>query len=291
MSINWNDIRVQIDWGERVRCEPWWRLGRRGPEAPEIIRKFTIWYVWAGRGRVELAQGTVPLHAGMCLWMRPGGSYRVEQDQQDRLGVTTVHFDLLDSRGRPLEHLDGLPPEVHYLTDPALVDSVLHRVVELVGGWSEARKTVTARERNAATLLLSGLLVDLDAQADHTQYSGADLAQRKRAQEFKQIALRIRENSGNVPPIRELAEQAGYSPDHFARLFESVIGLSPQAFVVQVRIDRARRLLTSTDMSMSQIADALGYQDVFYFSRQFKQKTGMPPSEYRRQVFQRQPAS
>jgi AraC family transcriptional regulator of arabinose operon len=289
MPLDWERLQVRIAWGERVRCELWWRLGRRGPDSPEIIRKFTIWHVWAGRGTVEFADhSTAPLHAGICLWMRPGNTYLIEQDRRDRLGVSAVHFDLLTHDGTPQTDPPNLPPEMLDLAESTSIDAMLRRVVELVGGWLENDEEVLTPERRTATMLLTGVLMDLDLRAEQAGYSIGDLAKRRRVQQMLQLASQIRESSGNIPPVRELAERAGYSADHFARLFESVVGLSPQAFAVHVRVDRARQLLVGTDMSMKEIADALGYQDVFFFSRQFKQKTGMPPSEYRRQALLRE---
>jgi AraC-like DNA-binding protein len=51
---------------------------------------------------------------------------------------------------------------------------------------------------------------------------------------------------------------------------------------VQCRMDRARILLQETASSIGQISDELGYQDVGYFSRQFKQRTGRSPLDFRR---------
>jgi AraC-like DNA-binding protein len=52
-------------------------------------------------------------------------------------------------------------------------------------------------------------------------------------------------------------------------------------FIVEARLNRARQLLLESTLSVSQIADELGYEDVFFFSRQFKERTGRTPTEYR----------
>lgn len=282
MAIDWNSVKARILWGERTRCEPSWRLGRRGLDSSTVVSKYSLWFVWAGRGTVQLKHGLVPLRTGICLWMRPSGKYCVEQDLEDRLGVSAVHFDLVDREGRQVVPDDAFPPEVHDLPDVTFTDAVLKRVVELLGHLYEPRSQVGSPDKETATLLLTGLLRDIDARSDQLSYLHQDGASRQRQHEMLRLAALIRENSGSLPSIKELADQAGYTADHFARLFESVVGQSPQAYAVQVRINRARQLLLSTDLSVSEIADALGYQDVFFFSRQFKQKVGVPPSRYRR---------
>jgi len=54
-----------------------------------------------------------------------------------------------------------------------------------------------------------------------------------------------------------------------------------QSYVIRARIERAQHLLLYAGMNVTEVADALGYRDIFFFSRQFKQYTGKSPSEIR----------
>ena len=63
--------------------------------------------------------------------------------------------------------------------------------------------------------------------------------------------------------------------------FVAQLGTSPAQYLIQARIDRAHQLLTETGMSVTQVASALGYTDVPYFSRQYKQRTGTTPRDAR----------
>jgi len=63
-------------------------------------------------------------------------------------------------------------------------------------------------------------------------------------------------------------------------LFEKWVGESPQQFHTRCRIDEARRLLNQDNLSISEIALRVGFHDPRYFSRVFKQVSGMPPSQY-----------
>ncbi|MNP64606.1 HTH-type transcriptional activator Btr [compost metagenome] len=54
-----------------------------------------------------------------------------------------------------------------------------------------------------------------------------------------------------------------------------------QSYVIRARIERAQHLLLYAGMNVTEVADALGYRDIFFFSRQFKQHTGKSPSEIR----------
>jgi AraC-like DNA-binding protein len=92
----------------------------------------------------------------------------------------------------------------------------------------------------------------------------------------------IRLNPGAASSIAQMSREAGYSADHFSRVFFQVSGERPQAFVIRYKIERACTLLLETSMSIGMVADALGFRDIFYFSRQFRAHMGLAPLAYRR---------
>jgi AraC-like DNA-binding protein len=78
-----------------------------------------------------------------------------------------------------------------------------------------------------------------------------------------------------------LAHTLGISYSTFRRSFKRQLGVAPAQFQNAIRINRALDLLAATDQSVSEIADRTGFDTVFYFSRQFKQKTGITPTAFR----------
>lgn len=252
----------------RVRCEPGWHLG---PGWARGLRDFDLWFVWAGRGRMRLEHGEVPLHPGTCIWMRPGRRYEAEQDPADPLGVNYIHFDLLPAgRRTPTE---ATPPfEWLQTRQLELVDSIMRRVIEQAAGPDAEA---------AGVQLFGALLVELvrEQAAGGAGAAGTELHHRD---VILRAAAQMRENPGRVPPVAELARAAGYSVDHFSRLFLEVTGLRPQNYAIRARMARARQLLAESNLTIGMVAEALGFQDIFYFSRQFRQQTGRTPSAYRR---------
>ena len=78
-----------------------------------------------------------------------------------------------------------------------------------------------------------------------------------------------------------LAERSGYCADHFRRCFRASVGMTPQQYMIHLRMEHARRLLSGgVGQSIRQTALLSGYQDPYYFSRAFRRHTGMSPSEY-----------
>jgi AraC family transcriptional regulator len=78
-----------------------------------------------------------------------------------------------------------------------------------------------------------------------------------------------------------LAEIAGLSQYRFAHNFKSAIGLPPHQYVIRARIERAKRILRETDLSILDIACAVGCQSVSRFNSLFKRELGTTPSGYR----------
>ncbi len=80
----------------------------------------------------------------------------------------------------------------------------------------------------------------------------------------------------------KLASELNMSETTFRRRFRGAMGTSPHDHLLQHRLARARQLLGGTDLRITAIARQLGYRDVYFFSRQFRKFTGVPPSVYRR---------
>ncbi len=97
-------------------------------------------------------------------------------------------------------------------------------------------------------------------------------------------AIEYMEEHFAEPDIRvsALARMCGMSERYFLQIFRSYLSSSPKEFLIRLRLNQAKQLLVSENLSVSQIASLCGFSDLFYFSRAFRGKTGMTPSEYRR---------
>lgn len=276
MPIDWTRALARINKVGRVRCEPGWHLA---VDWSSRLEDQDLWFIWAGAGRMELGgRRTIALAPGVCVWMRPGGIYRAEQDPRDRLGVTYLHFDLLAREPSPAGSLGRLPSEVHEVAEIGRVDALLRRVAALV----RPVRPTEELERGAliAEHLLTSLLIELDASPHESGGMPPPAITGRRAR-ILELAERITEDPASITSIASLAEAAACTPDHLSRLFREVLGRSPQEFVIQARIERARQLLLETSLSIGEIAFGLRYDSPFFFARQFKQRVGCTPSQYR----------
>ncbi len=83
--------------------------------------------------------------------------------------------------------------------------------------------------------------------------------------------------------LARLAAQAGLSKFHFDRLFKGATGVSPSRYLINLRMEAARRLLRETKKSVTVVALEVGYSNPSHFAQVFRRETGLSPSNYRRQ--------
>lgn len=89
--------------------------------------------------------------------------------------------------------------------------------------------------------------------------------------------------------VEELAQLGGCSRRHLERLFDASIGQAPKRFYIELRLDRGRNLLSTTELSLLEIAMACGFESVSHFSKNFRRKFGVSPTRLKQTVGMRKP--
>jgi AraC family transcriptional regulator len=92
----------------------------------------------------------------------------------------------------------------------------------------------------------------------------------------------IREHLSEPLSLDTLAQQVGFSPYYFARVFRQAMGASPHQFVLRARLQRAQQLLEQTELTLVQVAAACGFADQSHLTQVFTQQLGCTPRAYRR---------
>jgi AraC-like DNA-binding protein len=105
----------------------------------------------------------------------------------------------------------------------------------------------------------------------------------KRLDKFNDMVKFIEEHSAEPLTVTSVAEKFFVTPSYFAHFFKKKSGKSVIQYLNEVRILKARLLLEQEDIAVSEIALQVGFDDINYFSRKFKQIVGQTPTDYKRE--------
>ena len=95
--------------------------------------------------------------------------------------------------------------------------------------------------------------------------------------------LFMRQHVSQKLTLEQIAGEAGLSPSHFSSVFRAKTERSPMDYLIHLRIQKACQLLDNTHLRIKEIAQHVGYDDSYYFSRIFKKIMSVSPITYRKQ--------
>ncbi len=97
------------------------------------------------------------------------------------------------------------------------------------------------------------------------------------------IRDQIKREYNTDPNVAKLAHKCGMSQSSFRRCWARHFGIPPKRYIIEFRIEKACRYLINSDQTIKDISYAVGFNDPLYFSKAFRQRTGMSPSDFRAQ--------
>lgn len=272
----WN--RLKVKGALTVLCERNWCLDERWCRN---LAHCNLFYIWGGRGQMTLRVGpSVDLRAGVCLWMRPGGQYIARHDPEQPLCVHALHFKPSDDDGNEYLEDAHLPHEVWEVADVRLFSATM---AAMVTWFRESRSGAASMQASLETeRIISGMAGTLIHSLLRSRPSHSESTREPYRSLIEEHIDRIYASPASIVGVKELAREAHLSCDYYSRIFKSIAGEPPRSTIQKARHERACQLMKETSLSLSQIAEEVGYVDVFQFSKLFKQHKNVPPSVWRR---------
>lgn len=151
---------------------------------------------------------------------------------------------------------------------------------EIIALYEEAYKT--AQEEVAfAQQTMAGIVNHLIGKMYSLERNIVLSKDTKHVDMINKARLRIRESLEDTLTIQEIAQELGISYSSFRKLFKEHTGFGPALYQQNLKLQRAKELLSTTDESIKEIAYRLNFESPDYFSAKFKIQTGMKPSDFR----------
>jgi len=240
-----------------------WNKGR-------ILNGYYLVFISKGKGVFESALSlSTEIEAGTCFFLFPGVWHRYKPDPKSGWEEYWIGF-----RGSYPDELmnKGLFSPSQPVVSTGLNDSLLiqiRRILDEVRSGSPGYHQVIS----GITLQILGLVHALCART--SMVDDEDVLAVEKAKFY------FRENLELPLDIKELMRQLPMSYSKFRKLFKEVTGEAPHQYHLNLRLDKARELLSTTNLNVSEVAYNLGFDSVFYFSKLFKNKNGVSPKSYR----------
>lgn len=263
---------------------------RRSPHRPAltaVVQQFyTIWLKKGLKGRLQYGHQTYDFGEGVLGFMAPGQVFAIDAsiDTSELSGwMLVVHPDLLAKYplGKKIAGYGFFSYEVHealHLSaqEESLLDNLLH------GIWAEYERPIDAFSQDVIVSQLDVLLTYAN-RFYHRQFLTRRTAEHDLLSRFEQLLTSYFAQTGEqpLPTVQHFADALHVSPAYLGDMLRALTGQSTQQHIHHGLIEKAKRLLLTTSLSINETAFQLGFEYPQYFSRLFKSKTGLTPAAFR----------
>lgn len=234
-------------------------------ERGRVLQEYQLLYITKGKGKFSsLLLSNIEITEGTIILLRPGEWHTYRPDESTGWECYWVGFS-----GAVTESLQNENCIIQIGYDEEMV-ALYRKILDVSNG-----------ERPGYQQLLSGILVHLLA---YLLYREQDRNWRNKEvfNKMEKARLIIREKINTSISPEEIAASLNMSYTWFRRIFRQYTGLAPAQYITQLKIQKAKELLSVTTLSVKEIALELGYESIDYFSTHFRKQTGQTPSQFRK---------
>jgi AraC-like DNA-binding protein len=258
-----------VYWGKEA-CAP---LHSYGPGKKDVYK---VHFVHEGEGIVRVAGETFRVGPGQAFLAYPDAIIYYEADGQRPWVYSWLAF-----RG---EQAEAMLARTGLTKDRPIFPMDMKVMPTLYDSLNEC-----GDRRHAADLRLQSLLLDFLAVLIETYpASQSDGVNRRRQDRYIHRSLEfLHTNYSENVTVQQLASMLGLDRKYFSALFKEAVGVPPQLYLLNYRMNCAGELLKSGAYTVGEVAHSVGYPDLALFSKMFKKTKGVSPSTFARQ-FRRQ---
>ncbi|MBN1670597.1 MAG: helix-turn-helix domain-containing protein [Kiritimatiellae bacterium] len=221
-----------------------------------------------GRAEVRTDNAVRPLEVGAAVLIPPGVPHMIRYLEN---GTEFLCFRFRAN----VAHQDA---RVSWLPSTPLMGQLLHTLSAVLPHGA----TLAPAEEPVVGFLLSGVMhMHALGEQGHSVLKTPAIVEK--------VKLAVEQNIARAPSLAALCRSAGYSKSHVFASFRAHEGTTLKRYYDERRTARIKQYLVYSELTMSEIAENMGFADVYAFSRLFKRMTGVSPSLYRKRHWRRQP--
>ena len=277
---------IDLKWGTAVNSAGYQEIAPGAPYPPKnhpsryiftvrsgrVLQEYQLLYITKGSGRFSCEtlgrNRSIPIESGMMFLLFPGEWHSYQPDRQTGWKEYWIGFNG--------HFMDNLVAERFFTRESPIFKVNIHE--DIVGLYNAAIAAAEAQESGFQQVLagIVGRLLSLAYFYDRNfKFQESDTANK-----IGQAKVMIYDNYMSISP-EEIASKLCLSYSSFRKTFKEYTGFSPARFINEVRMSKAKELLTNTALSIKEVAYNVGYNNHDYFFTAFRHMTGYTPAEYR----------
>jgi AraC-like DNA-binding protein len=241
-----------------------WEQGR-------TFSEYQVIYITRGSGFFEAdGTGTLPVSAGTVLLLFPGVWHRYRPEPGTGWDEFWIGFNGEHAARLMKRFFDAARPVLSVgLHEPLLARFIA--IAEFVQNEPFGYRNIIASQT-----------MEVLARV-HARSQGRAIRSPASEELARRACCHLLEHAESTVDMKQLARELGVSYSSFRRIFKQHTGLPPAQYHLQLRLLKAENLLRSTVMPIGEVAEQTGFESIYYFSRIFKKKNGVAPSEFRKE--------
>lgn len=252
-----------------INCSGYFKIDSWDVSLKRTRLDYYLIYLVNGVGHYSIGDETITARAGSMVIFKPHQQQDYYYLASEKAEVYWIHFTGYEAEQlvSELGFGDGIIYHAGIHTEHIdLFEKIIHEL--------QIKKL---NYHNICIGYFLQLLTSLSRKAGALQSGGGKLTDNR----MEKVIKTINEEFQLEHAIGYYARICNLSIFQFIRNFKAFTGYSPARYIEKIRIAKARELLHDTNLSISEIAAIVGYQDPFYFSKVFKKASGLTPSEFR----------
>lgn len=235
------------------------------------LPSYVMSYIKKGEAKLKIRDEVYHLAPGTVVIIPPHIEHDHYKETNDETIFLWCHFTYEIGSALDVLKIFNLPITFK-LQNPEIFERVFVDFVEITDSQDFLIKTILKKAKSYEILYL--LL-------ENIMRSQENVFEQDHSKGFISILTQIVKNPEKEVSLKELSNQFHLHPTYISNRFKELFGKSPIQIQRELKIDRAKKLLRSTEMTVTEIAQEVGYMVVPGFTRLFKSYVGISPTQYR----------
>ena len=250
-------------------CKVFWSMNcvysQNSTVLPHSHEYFHYLYVKSGSGTIDIDTKSYALIPGHIYIMARGIRHSIYSGENG-LSAYEIKFNTVDKEKR--ERLERLPHKIE------LVGCKAEDIFENI--FTEMQNMDVYYERVVEALLEQLIFILIRSSENNREKRTTTYSQK-----FSDVLFYMNQNLSKEITLKTLADIVHMEKIYFLKSFKAAIGATPMDYLRRLRINKAKKLLANSDMNITQISSAVGFQTIHHFTGVFKKSTGKSPTEYK----------